>query len=189
MVYYGNTGKRYARNEGMIISKENNWKVGEFAKLTGLTIRTLRYYDQIGLYSPSDYSKGGYRLFNESDLLRLQQILALKELGLSLEEVKSVLDKEDYNPEEVISLQISRLKENISKQQKLLKELQNISSLLQKNKTVTVEDFTKLLGMMKKSHQSYFIGRQKNVERHLDRLGNFLVRYPNDAEKGGTNNE
>ncbi|WP_248737816.1 MerR family transcriptional regulator [Neobacillus rhizosphaerae] len=173
----------------MIISKKNNLKVGELAKLTGLTIRTLRYYDQIGLFSPSDYSKGGYRLFNESDLLRLQQILALKELGLSLEEVKSVLDKDDYNPAEVISLQISRLKENISKQQKLLKELQNISSLMQINKPVTVEDFTKLLSLMKKSHQSYFIGRQKSIESHLDRLGNFLVRYPNDSEKGGTNNE
>lgn len=174
---------------GMIISKKNNWKVGELAKLTGLTIRTLRYYDQIGLYSPSEYSKRGYRLYNESDLLRLQQILALKELGLSLEEVKSVVDNNDYNPKEVISLQINRLKENISKQQKLLKELQNISSLMQINKPVTVEDFTKLLGMMKKSHQSYFIGRQKNVERHLDRLGNFLVKYPDDSEKGGTNNE
>ncbi|SFD52911.1 DNA-binding transcriptional regulator, MerR family [Bacillus sp. OV194] len=171
----------------MIISKKNNWKVGEFANLTGLTIRTLRYYDQIGLYSPSDYSRGGYRL--ESDHSRLQQILALKELGLSLEEIKSVLDNDNYDPAEVISLQISRLKENISMQQKLLKELQNISSLMQINKPVTVEDFTKLLGMMKKSHQSYFIGRQKNVERHLDRLGNFLARYPDDSEKGGTNNE
>lgn len=181
--------KRYARNEGMIISKKNNWKVGELAKLTGLTIRTLRYYDQIGLYSPSDYSQGGYRLYNESDLSRLQQILALKDLGLSLEEIKTVLDNEAYNPTEMISLQINRLKENIRIQQKLLKELQNISSLMQVNKPVTVKDFTKLLSMMKKSHQSYFIGRQKNVEHHLDRLGNFLASYPNDSNKGGTNNE
>jgi DNA-binding transcriptional MerR regulator len=119
----------------------------------------------------------------------LQQILALKELGLSLEEVKSVLDNDDYNPTELISLQTSRLKENISMQQKLLKELQNISSLMQINKPVTVEDFTKLLNMMKKSHQSYFIGRQRNVERQLDRLGDFLARYPDKPKKGGTNNE
>ncbi len=91
MVYYGSTGKRCARNEGLIISKKHIWKVGELAKLTGLSIRTLRYYDQIGLFYPSDYSKRGFRLYNESDLSRLQQIPALKELELKLEEVKSVL--------------------------------------------------------------------------------------------------
>lgn len=65
---------------------KRHWKVGELAKLTGLTIRTLRFYDQIGLFSPSAHSDSGHRLYNEADLSRLQQILSLKELGLSLEE-------------------------------------------------------------------------------------------------------
>ena len=65
----------------------HEWKTGELAKLTGLTIRTLRYYDQIGLFSPSGRTEAGYRLYTESDLARLQQILSLKELGLSLEQI------------------------------------------------------------------------------------------------------
>lgn len=113
MVYIEVTGNWIARNEGMIITSQKSWKVGELAKLTGLTIRTLRYYDQIGLYSPSGYSDAGYRLYNESDLSRLQQILALKDLGLSLDEIKSILADDGYNPHEVVMLQIDRLKENI----------------------------------------------------------------------------
>ena len=67
------------------------WKVGELAKITGLTVRTLRFYDQIGLFSPSEHSDAGHRLYNEADLSRLQQILSLKELGLTLEEIRSIV--------------------------------------------------------------------------------------------------
>jgi len=148
------------------------------AELTGLTVRTLRYYDQIGLYSPSGYSDSGYRLYNESDLSRLQQILALKDLGLSLDEIKSILADEGYNPHEVVMLQIDRLKENIRIQQKLLKELQNASSLLAKDEPLTVEDFTKMLSMMKKSHEKFFAERRTSMENHLDALGNFLGENP-----------
>jgi DNA-binding transcriptional MerR regulator len=55
--------------KGMIMKRE--WKVGELAKLAGLTVRTLRYYDQIGLFSPSGYSDSGHRLYTESDISRL----------------------------------------------------------------------------------------------------------------------
>ncbi len=165
---------RIARNEGMIITGPKYWKVGELAQLTGLTVRTLRYYDQIGLYSPSGYSDSGYRLYSESDLSRLQQILALKELGLALDEIKSILSDSGYNPFEVVQLQINRLKENIRIQQKLLKELQNASSLMARDEPLTVEDFTTLLGMMKKSHEKFFAERRTIMENHFDRLGGFL---------------
>ncbi|WP_322972509.1 MerR family DNA-binding transcriptional regulator [Pseudalkalibacillus salsuginis] len=62
----------------MIIAGEKYWKVGELARLSGLTIRTLRYYDQIGLFSPSGYSVAGYRLYNESDIFTLASNLGIK---------------------------------------------------------------------------------------------------------------
>lgn len=52
-------------------------------------MRTLRFYDQIGLFTSSGHTQSGHRLYDESDLSRLQQIVSLKEMGLSLEEVKS----------------------------------------------------------------------------------------------------
>ncbi|WP_199617094.1 MerR family transcriptional regulator [Paenibacillus alkalitolerans] len=157
---------------------KSRWKVGELAKLTGLTVRTLRYYDQIGLLSPSGYSDSGHRLYNESDISRLQQILSLKELGLSLEEVRSVLASDNYSPLEIVSLQISRIKENIRLQQKLLKELQNVSGQMRKKEPLTVGDFTKLLATMRKSHEKYFTERRTSMERHLDTLGGILANHP-----------
>jgi len=67
------------------------YHTGEFAQKASVTERTLRYYDRVGLLSPSGYTEAGYRLYSEADLLRLQQILALKFLGFSLEEVKACL--------------------------------------------------------------------------------------------------
>lgn len=157
------------------------WKVGELARLTGLTIRTLRYYDQICLFSPSAHSDSGHRLYNEADLSRLQQILSLKELGLSLEEIKSIVTGEHFSPLEIVSLQITRLKETIRIQQKLLGELEYVSGLMQLKQPVSVEDFTKLMEMMKKSHGKMILERRMNWEHRLDLLGDFLDKDADDS--------
>jgi MerR family transcriptional regulator, thiopeptide resistance regulator len=66
--------------------------VGELAKLTGITVRTLHHYDEIGLVQPSDRSRAGYRLYDDGDVLRLQQVLLYRELGLPLDQIAAVLD-------------------------------------------------------------------------------------------------
>ena len=71
--------------------------VGELAKLTGITVRTLHHYDEIGLVQPSDRTRAGYRLYGDDDLLRLQQVLVYKELGLPLDEIATVLDDPAYS--------------------------------------------------------------------------------------------
>jgi DNA-binding transcriptional MerR regulator len=153
---------------------ERNWKVGDLAKLSGVTIRTLRYYDQIGLFSPSGQTQSGHRLYNESDLLRLQQILSLKELGLTLEEVKSVLAGDYYSPLEIVTFQKSRIKEQIKLQQKLLDQLEYVSKLMKQKTPLTIEDFTTLLQAMKISHEKLTVQWRSNWERQLDLLGDFL---------------
>jgi MerR family transcriptional regulator, thiopeptide resistance regulator len=151
-----------------------HWKVGDLAQLTGLTVRTLRFYDQIGLFSPSAYSDSGHRLYTEADLSRLQQILSLKGLGLSLDEVKSVVKGEHFSALDIVSWQIARLKENIRIEQNLLSELVHVSNLMQWKQPVTVEEFTKLLSIMKKSHEKYVKDRGMTWERRLDLLGDFV---------------
>ncbi len=64
----------------------------EFAKLSGVTVRTLHHYDRLGLLKPSRYSPAGYRLYSEGDFARLEQIVALKFIGFSLREVKNILN-------------------------------------------------------------------------------------------------
>ncbi|MBY9079880.1 MerR family transcriptional regulator [Paenibacillus sp. HN-1] len=151
------------------------WKVGDIAKLTGLTVRTLRFYNQIGLFSPSGQTESGHRLYDESDLSRLQQLLSLKELGLSLDEIKSVLAGDQISPLEIVNLQIAKLKEQIKLQQKLLEQLQHVSKLMQGTALITVEDFTQLLQAMKKNEKKLVIARQVSWEQHLDVLGHFLT--------------
>jgi MerR family transcriptional regulator, thiopeptide resistance regulator len=66
--------------------------VGQVAALTGLTVRALHYYHAIGLVSPSYRSAAGYRLYTETDLQRLQQVLLFRELGIALDAVRDLID-------------------------------------------------------------------------------------------------
>lgn len=77
------------------------YSIGAFAAKACVSLRTLRYYDAVGLLSPSQHTDSGYRLYSEADLLTLQHILALKFLGFSLEEIKQCLRRE---PQELTTL-------------------------------------------------------------------------------------
>lgn len=70
---------------------EGYMTVGEIAKKMGITVRTLHHYDKAGLFSPSAESEGGYRLYSYKDMVKLNQILAMKHLGFSLDEIKDCL--------------------------------------------------------------------------------------------------
>lgn len=154
---------------------KSQWKVGDLAKLTGLTVRTLRFYDQIGLLTPSGQTEAGHRLYHELDLSRLHQILSLKELGLTLEEIKSALNGGRISPIEIVELQIEQIKEQMKLQQKLLDELRYVSKLMQGKAELTVEDFTNLLQAMKVRLEKPVLERQTSWGRHLDKLGDFLT--------------
>ncbi|NOU78275.1 MerR family transcriptional regulator [Paenibacillus sp. LMG 31459] len=161
---------------------ERHWKVGELAKLTGLTVRTLRFYDQTGLFSPSGRTDSGHRLYNEADLSQLQQIVSLKELGLSLEEIKSILGGEQISALEIVNLQTGRVKEQIRQQQILLEQLQHVSKLMQGKTALAVEDFTRLLQAMKISHEKLVVERHTSWVYRLDSLGDFLAGANNGLE-------
>jgi DNA-binding transcriptional MerR regulator len=71
------------------------WTVGQVADLFGVTVRTLHHYDEIGLLTPSERSRAGYRLYTDADLVRLQQIVVYRRLELPLDEIASLLDGGD----------------------------------------------------------------------------------------------
>jgi DNA-binding transcriptional MerR regulator len=76
-------------------TKSDRWRIGEFAKLTGVTTRTLRYWEEFGLLHPSSSGEGGQRLYSSTDLARVTRIRNLQELlGFSLAEVRTVLGAE-----------------------------------------------------------------------------------------------
>src|SRR5690242_16911586 len=68
------------------------YTVGQVAALSGVTVRTLHHYDQIGLVRPSGRTSGGYRQYGPTDLDRLHRVLSYRELGLPLDDIQSILD-------------------------------------------------------------------------------------------------
>jgi DNA-binding transcriptional MerR regulator len=117
------------------------WKVGELAGRTGVSVRTLRYYDEIGLLSPSRRSDGGHRLYTAEDVVRLQQIRSLTQLGFSLREVRGFLDRRDFPLERVIQLHLSRLRERIELQRRLCDRLEAVASRLGSGEEVSSGEF------------------------------------------------
>jgi len=71
-----------------------SWSIADVARMSGVTARTLRHYDDIGLLEPAYVGANGYRYYEEEQLLRLQQILVLREIGLSLAEIAHAVDSE-----------------------------------------------------------------------------------------------
>ena len=94
--------------------------VGEVAKKMGVTVRTLQYYDKEGLFSPSAVSEGGRRLYTDKDLIKLQQILSLKHLGFSLDDIQNRLIPLD-TPADVASVLAAQAK-TLREQIKVLSE-------------------------------------------------------------------
>lgn len=77
-----------------------SWRVGGIARETGVTIRTLHYYEEIGLLIPSGRSEAGHRLYGASDIRRLHQIRALQQAGFRLAEIRDLFEEEALSPKE-----------------------------------------------------------------------------------------
>ncbi len=83
--------------------------VNEAAKLTGVSVRTLQYYDTIGLLPPTKYTEAGYRLYDESALERLSQIMLFRELEFPLKDIKGILESPNFNRNKALAQQIELL--------------------------------------------------------------------------------
>ncbi len=83
--------------------------VNEVSKLTGVSIRTLQYYDKIGLLRPAKYSESGYRLYDDTALEKLQQILLFRELEFPLKDIKVIMDSPDFDRSKALEQQITLL--------------------------------------------------------------------------------
>ena len=84
--------------------------VHEVSKLAGVSIRTLQYYDKIGLLNPTGYTDAGYRLYDDTSLERLSHILLFRELEFSLKDIKSLLNSPNFDREKALDQQIELLR-------------------------------------------------------------------------------
>lgn len=110
--------------------------VREVAKLTGITTRTLHYYDEIGILKPTRITEAGYRMYDDTALSRLQSILLFRELEFPLKEIKAILDSPNFDPSEAISQQIELLELKCKHIEKLITFAHEIQ-----NKGITTMNF------------------------------------------------
>jgi DNA-binding transcriptional MerR regulator len=100
-----------------------SFKVGELARATGLTVRTLHYYDEIGLLTPSQRSGGGHRLYSPSDVQRLYRIGLLRRIGLRLDEIARTLDDPAWDLQTAMNRHIDQLDQRLAVSHRLRQRL------------------------------------------------------------------
>lgn len=103
--------------------------VHEVSKLAGVSIRTLQYYDKIGLLHPAKYTESGYRLYDDTALEKLQQILLFRELEFSLKDIKAIMDNPNFDRRKALEQQIALLtlkKEHLKNLIDLARDIKNI---------------------------------------------------------------
>ncbi len=165
--------------KGVNALRPATWKVGELAKQTGLSIRTLHYYDEIGLLSPSRRTDAGHSLYAAGDVVRLQQIKSLRHLGFTLEEIRDCLDRPDFSLHQVIQLYLSRLREQIELQQKVRARLEAIAARLRSAEKVSVEEFIRTIEVISISErlEKYYTPKQlEELKQRRRVLGEERIR-------------
>jgi MerR family transcriptional regulator, thiopeptide resistance regulator len=161
------------------ILRPTTWKVGQLAKQTGLSVRTLHYYDEIGLLSPSQRTEAGHRLYTATDVVRLQQIKSLRYLGFDLEEIRDCLDRPGFSVQQVIELHLSRLREQIELQRRLCSRLEGIAARLGSAEEVSVEEFIRtieVISMSERLERHYTSEQLEALERRRQELGEERIR-------------
>ena len=146
----------------------------QFAQKASVTVRTLRYYDKVGLLSPSLYTESGYRLYTNEDLLRLQNILALKFLGFSLEEIRALLQTGPKRLEEVLAQQKAMMEEKRAQLDTIIEAIEETELLLQTERC-NWESIARVIQVIQMGQQNehwsakYFTPEQQKTMEELSR--------------------
>ncbi|BCJ98269.1 MerR family transcriptional regulator [Anaerocolumna chitinilytica] len=113
--------------------------VKEMSEITGVSIRTLRYYDEIGLLKPTQLTEAGYRLYDNKSLEKLQQIMFFRELEIPLTDISKIMDNPDYDKEQALLTQKSLLE---SKRNRLNGIIELITDVMKGVNTMSFEAFS-----------------------------------------------
>lgn len=120
-------------------------KIGDIAKKTGLTVRALHHYDEIGLLTPSARSASGFRLYTRDDLEQLLKIKSLQQLGFSLQEIAGVLKDKTQSLSFIVNKHLSVLCQQVKEQQALIQRLHSLAIILEQGNEPTVEGLLETL--------------------------------------------
>ena len=124
---------------------KNGYLIREFAKLTRVTVRTLHYYDQVGLLKPSFERPNGYRVYTDADLLKLQQIVTLKFMGFSLGEIRRLLDSKGYEAVKTLKVQAGAVRDEIARLREASRAIDQVLARLEKDGRIHKQILIKIM--------------------------------------------
>lgn len=133
--------------------------VGEVAKKMGVTVRALQYYDREGLFSPSATSEGGRRLYTDKDIIKLHQILSLKSLGFSIDEIKNQLTSID-TPDEVaaaLTEQSKAIRAQIETLTQSLHDIETLKTEVLKMQSVDFKKYADIIVNLQMRNDNYWL--------------------------------
>jgi MerR family transcriptional regulator, thiopeptide resistance regulator len=152
------------------------WKVGELAARTGLTVRTLHHYDEIGLLRPARRTASGHRLYGESEVERLQRIVSLRQAGFGLEDIVGIVDGPDGTLDRALARQIEHLHERIARDGAVLDRLEELRQSLRANGSVPVDAMFELMEVMMRVEDYYTPEQLEYLKRRGEQLGEETIR-------------
>ncbi len=140
------------RNEVGIV---NGLTVKQVSELSGVSIRTLQYYDNIGLLTPSERTEAGYRLYEEEQLATLQEILLFRELEFPLKEIKAILESPAHDREKALRQQVKLLTLKKERLEGLIRLADDLRHERKTTMDFTAFDKTKLEEYAKRAREEY----------------------------------
>ncbi len=132
---------------------EERYSIGEFSKKTTTTIRTLHYYDELGLLKPSYVTEKGRRFYTNKDFVILQRILTLKFLGYSLEQIKELFQKETWDLKDTLSFQRREMIQKKEQIENVIKALDHALHVLEDHKKIEPSVFITLINTIQMEHE------------------------------------
>ncbi len=144
--------------------------VNEVSKLTGVSIRTLQYYDNIGLLKPAEYTESGYRLYDDAALERLQQILLFRELEFPLKDIKDIVTRSDFDKNKALEQQIGLLELKKEHIENLLRLCRQMKTKGVRHLNFTAFDSSKLDEYAKKAKEQW--GQTREYKEYEEKSKN-----------------
>jgi DNA-binding transcriptional MerR regulator len=141
------------------------YTVSEVARLSGVSVRTLHHYDEIGLLKPDSVGANGYRYYGKDELLRLQQILFHRELGFPLEEIRQVLDAPDFDRAAALKAHKARLEAQTKRYRRLVKTIEATLAELEGERQMDDKDLYKGFAPEKQAEYEAWITERYGADK------------------------
>ena len=158
--------------------------VKEVSMITGVSIRTLRYYDEIGLLKPTELTEAGYRLYDNKALEKLQEILFFRELEIPLTDIKKIMDTPNYDKEQILATQKLLLEQ---KRNRLNGIIELITDVMKGVNTMSFEAFSNDEVQKIVNHTLKCMSKE-NINEQVQKFGS-LDNYKEYLSSGFTNEQ